>query len=500
MTDRQLGRGFWITFALGLAWSLYRALTNQTWILDDELSHYLISKDVWSNPSELWHPWSRPGRNLLQFLPAYFGLDAARLWTLGLSAVAVWLTAREGKRLGMKSLWMLPLLIWFQWWFPELSYPVLTQAPFLVVWIAAVFFAVRARYILAAISWGYLGLVRHEGIALTAMWGLWVIFAEGGFARYLLQRRFVEARAAFPQAVVLGLWTILPMVVMNVASGFMRGEWPFLMFFESKPTDYYGSGPLWLYCRHLLIGAGLPVALLMLVGAFWKGWKLHWDLVLYGTYPAYLAMHSLIYWKGLFASGGYYHFIMPMAPWVGLLALRGMNQLSKAWTPRLVWLVMPLVVWGGLAMPQQQFIVSDGHIPGMPEVKKGWKVICPSMGETRLSRGLKEAASWLEKNVGDRQWITHHVVASYYLDGKGVGEQLGAWSGYDCGNLAGGTVLLWDAQYSVDTHGFTEELLEKYGWAEQERFAHGTVRIYLKRESVTCLSNSEKKRSIASGK
>mgnify|MGYP003678505025 CR=1 FL=1 len=126
MNDRLhggLGRWFWISWTIAMAWSLYRCLTNQSWILDDELAHYLISKDVWESGKELWHPWSRPGRNILQFIPAHFGLTVARLWTLALAGLAIWLTGREGKRLGMTGLAVLPILVGFQWWFPELSYP-----------------------------------------------------------------------------------------------------------------------------------------------------------------------------------------------------------------------------------------------------------------------------------------------------------------------------------------------------------------------------------------
>ena len=163
MSDRTkggLGQWLWVCWGVAMAWSLYRALSNEAWILDDEIAHYMISKDVWSDPRELWHPWSRPGRNLLQFIPAYFGLTAARLWTLALAGFAIWLTGREGKRLGMVGLSILPLLMGFQWWFPELSYPVLTQTPFMVVWVGGVFLAMRNKMAWAALSWGYLPLVR----------------------------------------------------------------------------------------------------------------------------------------------------------------------------------------------------------------------------------------------------------------------------------------------------------------------------------------------------
>jgi hypothetical protein len=478
---------FWIAFALGFSWSLYRALADQGWILDDELSHFLISRSVWGDARELLHPWSRPGRNLLQFLPAAFGLTAARLWTLGLSAIAVWLTGREARRLGMAGVGVLPLLMWFQWWFPELSYPVLTQAPFLLVWITAIFFAVRGRMILAALSFGYLGLVRLEGVALTALWGLWVVFAEDGFARCLLRRRWREVAPALRWAVVLGFWTLLPLVLANLAAGIFRGEWPVLLLFNARPTELYGSGPPWIYLRHLAVGAGIPITILLLIGCLGRRWRLNWNLLLYATYPAYLAMHSLIFWKGLFASGGYYHFIMPMAPFVALLALWGLNCLTgwcgRVWGSRVRFAVLALVVTTGLLMPQRQAFVSDAYVNGMPEQRVAWRLICPPLAESRFAAGLREASNWIEQEVTDQKWLCHHVAVSYFQDGKVIGEKLGARAGYrpDSPELTPGTLLIWDAKYSAQPcFGFTEDALAAHGWQEVARYAHGTVRIYVK--------------------
>lgn len=478
-----LGRGFWVSWVVAMAWSLWRLLMNEAWILDDEIAHFMTSQDVWSDPDELWHPWSRPGRNLLQFLPAYFGLTAARVWTLGLAGMAIWLTGREARRLKMPLLWALPLLIGFQCWFPELSYPVLTQTPFMVVWIAGVFFASRNQLVLSALCWGYLPLVRHEGIALSGLFGLWVIFGPGGFARYLLKGKWKEAGGAFPRAATLGFFTFLPLIVMNVASGLTRGEWPFLLFFDSEPTDYYGSGPIWLYTRHLVVGAGVPVILLMVYGAFRPISGFRWKDLLWGTYPVYLIMHSIIYWKGLFASGGYYHFIMPMAPFVGVLALRGLAGVRDRFGEKALWGSLVAVVWMGLLMPQQQGGISDGHIPGLPEIGKERYLIAPPIKQSRFGRGVAQAAKWVRENGVGKDVLTHHVAASYWLRGAEIGEKLGAWEGYEpeSKELEAGTILIWDAQYSVqEQFGFSRERLRKAGWVERAAFAYGSVRVFEK--------------------
>lgn len=484
MKTEKLPLGFWLAWALGMAWCLYRALSNQAWILDDELSHFLISYDVWSDPKELWHPWSRPGRNILQVIPSYFGITAARVWTLGLAGFTVWLAGREAKSLNLKLLWFLPLLICFQWWFPELSYPVLTQTPFMVVWFLGVYLARRKHLVLAAICWGYLPLIRHEGIALSGLFGLWVIFGPGGFAKHFLKGKWDEMWPAFGRAVWLGYWTLLPLTVMNVMTWKMRGELPVAMFFEAKPTEYYGSGPIWLYLAHMLWGAGLPVVAFLVWGLF-RPWKIKdWSLVLYWTYPAYLIMHSLIFWKGLFASGGYYHFIMPMAPWIGLVALKGIEGLREKYGQRAVMAAAGLTVYGGVLMLQQQWM-NDNHIEGMPQIQNeiSW-VGAPPMTHGRFGKGLQEAATWLEENIDDEQWISHHVVISYYLYESNLEGKLPPWEGYrpESKELVSGTILAWDSQYSVQSHfGFTKEALAETGWEELESWAHGTVKIYRKK-------------------
>ncbi len=482
-----LGWGFWLALAAGLGWSLYRALLNESWILDDEISHFLFSWKVLNGDSGmLWDTWTRPGRNLIHFIPSYFGIEVARMWTLFLAGVTVWLVGREADSLGLKLLWVLPLLICFQWWFPMLSYAVLTQTPFMIVWFLGVYLARRKQLVWAALCWGYLPLVRHEGIALSGLWGLWVICGPDGFVRKMILGKWDEFGGKFLNALWLGFWTFLPLIVMNVMTWMSGRGWPFLIWFESKPTEMYGSGSIFLYLGHLLWGAGLPVVAFLVWGMFRK-WKVSdWALVLYWTYPAYLVMQSLIYWKGLFASGGYYHFIMPMAPWIGLVALKGveaLNDLAGKFSKWVMGLVAAGTVYGGLIMYQFQWQIPDGHIPGLPEkfADISW-VAAPPLRQSRFGGGLEKAADWVRNNVKDEQWLSHHISLEYYLYRESYGEKLGGWGGYsvDSDQFKPGAILIWDVNYSVGTHGFTLEALEKNGWEEVEQFAWGSVRVFRK--------------------
>ncbi|MDB4525946.1 hypothetical protein N9065_03495, partial [Akkermansiaceae bacterium] len=65
---------------------------------------------------------------------------------------------------------------------------------------------------------------------------------------------------------------------------------------------------------------------------------------------------------------------------------------------------------------------------------------------------------------------------------KTIGKELGAWDKHTPASLPSGTLLIWDAQYSTqESFEFSLESLEKTGWKEEKRWAHGTVRAFKKK-------------------
>ncbi len=317
---------FWITFALGIGWALYRLLTNSGYILDDEATHYIKSRSAWSNHSIFFDGWTRAGRNLIHAPIAIFSLTTTRLFTLLLAAIAVWLTAKSAKHIGIKSIWAIPVLMFFQSWFPDLSYSVLTQTPFMIVWILGIYLAQKDRLYLASICFGYLSLIRHEGILLTGLWGIWVSFQSGGIL-YNLMHGKIRARA-FQRDLILAFFTVLAILVYNVANYLFDESIPFLVYFNSEPTDYYGSGPIYHYAQLLLVALGIFSLSLAIFGAFFIKKDLpKWSLILF-TYVSYFVVHSVIFWAGKFASGGYFHFLMPMAPLFAILGAKAFDVIE----------------------------------------------------------------------------------------------------------------------------------------------------------------------------
>ena len=96
---------------------------------------------------------------------------------------------------------------------------------------------------------------------------------------------------------------------------------------------------------------------------------------------------------------------------------------------------------------------------------------------------MKEASEWVIENAGETEVLNHHAAASFWLYETEV-KKLEAWGGYtpESLELCSGTLLIWDAHYSVqEAFGFTPERLQTAGWEVVETFAHKSVRIYRKK-------------------
>jgi hypothetical protein len=450
---------FLVTFAGGFLWCLIYLLVSPGWSLDDEISHYLRSRSVWENPVLIFDAWTRIGRNLFHIIPAPFGLTAARIWTLLFAAGAVWLTTLLAIRLGVKRAWLIPLALWFQPWFVELSWGVLTQTPFLVALLAGIWFLSGRRLAWSGFCFGLLPLIRHEGIALLGLWAL-AVTVERLAARNPLA--LIPAAAA----------SAVPLATYNLAAWICLGELPSRIYFDAKPTEIYGSGPLWHFLAVCLIPAGpftLVLAAFGLPGCV-RGWKTCWPLLFYA---AYFGLHSVIFWKGLFASGGYYHFLMPAAPGLAIAAVFGADALldcGKTKTTALAWILM-----AGMAV--QGFVLL--HVLAM----QYWAGVPPRLGLARepIHQALQEALDWQAVHRPHATpIICRHIYAAYSRDWQETPARR-ALAGMTAPQIPTTALVIWEHKYADVTGLALNDFLQSgSGWKEVATFGRGTVRIFEK--------------------
>lgn len=452
---------FLAAFTAGLGWNLFVLLNSPGWSLDDELSHYLRSRSVWENPALIFDSWTRIGRNVFHFLPAHFGLTAARVWTLAFAALSVLITTSLAAKLGARRAWLVPLALWFQPWFVELSWGVLTQTPFLLCLVAGIWLLVGGRWVLSGLCFGALPLIRHEGLALLALWGM------------LLAARAVFLRSpGFVPLVLAALAGALPMVVSNGAAWICLGELPSKIFLNAKPTDIYGQGTLWHFLPISFFPAGPFTLALAALALPWllRNWRVTWPLVFY---PAYFALHSAIFWLGLFASGGYYHFLMPMAPGLAVAAVLGADACFDA---RSRWL--PLVGRGLLAGAVLQGFALF-HVHAM----QYWSNSPQGVGLTRepIHHALQDALDWqFRHRPAAPVVICRHISAAYARDWTETPARLRT-NFLPLNELPEGTIVIWESKYSELTGLPSSELTAPdSGWLELIAFQNGAVRLFEK--------------------
>lgn len=457
-------RIFAFTFAAGLIWNLVVLLSSTGWSLDDELSHFLRSRSVWENPALVFDSWTRIGRNLFHLLPAPLGLTAARLWTLAFAALAVLITTSLAGKLGLRRAWLIPLALWFQPWFVELSWGVLTQTPFLLGLLAGIWFITTGRWVLSGLCFGFLPLIRHEGLALLALWGL-AALGQSVLSPHPLHRRL---RFLIPCA----LAAALPLAVSNAAAWIVLGELPSRIFLNAKPTEIYGHGPLWHFFAVAFVPAGPATVLLALPALpwLWKNRSATWPLAFY---PAYFALHTVIFWLGLFASGGYYHFLMPLAPGLAIAAVAGTNTCLDSpsrWGPALGRLLLAGCLLQGLLLPHMRAMQHWSHSP-------------QGLGLTRepLQDALQDALDWQATHRPHaRAVVCRHIYASFSRDWIETPAQR-TLNTLPPAELPPGSIAIWESKYANLTGLTLAELTAPHSdWKELGAWNNRTVIVFEK--------------------
>ncbi|QYU67012.1 hypothetical protein J4558_18935 [Leptolyngbya sp. 15MV] len=103
-----------MTMALGIGWLLVMLARSPGALLDDEITHYLISLNAWRYWEALLDVWGRPGNTFAYMFPAMIGgLEGRRLFAIALTALTALLTAQIGERLGIQRRWWIAVCFFF---------------------------------------------------------------------------------------------------------------------------------------------------------------------------------------------------------------------------------------------------------------------------------------------------------------------------------------------------------------------------------------------------
>ncbi len=295
---------------LGFAFSAIFALQNPEGIVQfDDLTHYLYARWAWTWPAYLLNNWGRPGFTALYFLPAGLGWDACRLLSAALSAGAALAAYEIARTIGVRRAWLVVPLVYLQPLFFQLSQTTLTETPMTLYLTLAVLLALKGRWTVSAAVLSPAFVTRHEAVIFLPVW---IYFAW---------------RSSAP---LWRLWPILwaPLVV-NLLAPLAGIRAPIERLFVPTPSSQYGRGG-WLtfFCRSLEAW-GPGVTVLAMTGLAATTRRRGGSLVVV-CIATYFVTQTLIRALGLYDSGGYARFLVPISPLVAVAALSGWETLWSA--------------------------------------------------------------------------------------------------------------------------------------------------------------------------
>ncbi|NBB96202.1 MAG: hypothetical protein GVY16_10760 [Planctomycetes bacterium] len=369
---------------LGLAVSVGMGLASDGYFMDDDLTHYLFAADGSSNVNALLHRWARPGFNIPMALAARIGgLPACRVLSALMTAGAAYLSWRIARRLLGAGLWsaFVPLMIWLQPMVFKLSLTTLTETPGLLYLTAGVWLYLRGNCIAGCAVVSLLFVTRDETMAMAPLMGLAVLVdarrqrvartddkpapACGGASAPPRPKAVRQARnRPRAMAAIQGIlstwwvWASAAALAWAVAAYWLAAWWfdlppdasP-LHIFGKQYTDEYGRGSWLHYLGIWPDAAGLGVLMLAVGGAVWigrRGWLV--SAWVFGL----VALHTLIFARGMFASGGYSRFVVPAG---GLLAVLAGGGLKAVFAEKRTRSAVTILVAGAVWLPLTSYVV-----------------------------------------------------------------------------------------------------------------------------------------------
>jgi hypothetical protein len=305
--------------------------SDGAWI-DDDLCHYQIARAGWTYPRMLLSSWGRPGCTIPYALvagigSAQAGFMAARLLTVAMSVLVIWLTWRTARRMRAPGAFLAPLILLLMPEFFWESFTPCTEIPAALYAIAGVYCLSRGWHRRAAVCLAILPATRHELAPFLVPIGFY----------FLWRRDFVAA--------LLLCWFEVAWAAVSWKIGDSQ---PILRYFTPQDSTPYGSGNFYHYFLCWMKMSGFVIVVLSLTGAAaiilhecgktssvrclrrgTTGRRARLRLLVVGGALGLVVLETVLFAFNRFASGGYSTFLLPAAPLMAICACYGVAIIAQ---------------------------------------------------------------------------------------------------------------------------------------------------------------------------
>ena len=405
----------------------------------DNIAHYQISRYSFKYPELFLDLWGKPVYTLLSAPFAQVGYEGAKIFNVVVAVFTFVLTAKIVRQLFPWELSPLIAVVFiaFSPVYFLLATSCLTEILFSFILIAAVYLFIRKRFIFAAIAISFLPLVRSEGFVLFPVIGV----------ALLLSRSYRSLPFLFAGTVI---YSFIGYLVFD--------DWLWLINKQPYTLEQsiYGSGSLHHFIKHSHSIFGIPLLVLIVFGlVVWfirvirrNSWR-HPDTILFllitGSWVAFFAAHSYVWWKGTGGSAGLTRVIGSVIPLAAITGLQFYALLMKK--VRRTAIVNSL--FGVLAILQVVLFFTRNNLDLQPEITE---------------RLMKETAEYIRKHEnGKKVFYTNPLLVHLLgLDPFDFSQCYG-WitdRQQPSNSLEWGDLLVWDAHFGPNEGRVPFENLE----------------------------------------
>jgi len=287
----------------------------------DNFIHYRVSRYAFKYPELFLDHWGKPFFTLVSTPFAQFGFKGFIFFNILCGVLASFFTWKVAEKLKLSHAWAAMVLVLTMPIYYIMMVSVMTEILFSLVLILSIYFILQERYILAAILFSSLFLIRTEG---------YILYPFVAFV-FAIKRQW----KAIP---FLGFFFL----IYSIIGFFYFGD--FLWLINQIPygdtSELYGTGELLYFVKQYKFIFGKWASVFLVMGGiiagiqaihyFWKERKVKIDFILIEVLLLiYFAAHSYVWWSGTGASIGLIRVMAAIIPLAAITVVRSLDFFSK---------------------------------------------------------------------------------------------------------------------------------------------------------------------------
>lgn len=392
----------------------------------DNYAHFRLARYAFKYPQIFLDHWGKPLFTILSSPFAQFGFKGIQFFNVVAGLLTALFTYLIVRKFEYKNSWLIIIFTCFTPIYFIVMQSGLTEILFSLVLVLSTYLFFEKKFIASAIVISFIIFSRTEGIVVIPFF----------ISAYIIERKF----KAIP-------FLLSGFIFFSILGFFILGD--FWWFITQNPytgaKDIYGSGELTHFISNTKRINGIPLAILLGIGLisyirdFFRKSKrtkqVANELILVLiVYVAYLAAHSVAWWKGVGGSLGLIRVTAAVMPLAAIVSLRGFNFL-----------------YDGLKFNQFVQLIFKGIVLILV-IKVPYDLYHLPVKEDKREEIITEASAWIKTNNLTNNKIYYYD--PYFIHQLGIDpfdQQLCAERIPDIvapgENMPEGSILQWDAHF-----------------------------------------------------